>query len=294
MSREKTMPKSRLLHSRGWDGCIEARFLRKTDAWNDRPEFRSHGHTLRRLFEDVEIDAVVCVEGRPTVCIKDGRHLDDVAVEKTRRQLWNLGATTLLIVERRNQVQVFSTFSKPAKEDNQGEEAQIKAETIERLEAAELALRLRQLIRRIETGAIYRDYTPLFNPKDTVDQLLLDNLKATRNLLSPIRSRDGYRRAHALIGKFLFSCYLLDRGIIGPPYLKKNGLPEASDMLGMLATSSVDAARHTRQAVSSPATGFQRLPFWQSVRQSRHRYRGGLPSAIPFGRRPPHRPDVIV
>ena len=242
MSYGKTVPKSRLLHSRGWDRCIEARLLRKTDAWSDAPEFRSHGHALRRLFDDVEIDAVVSVEGRPTVCIKDGRLLDDAAVEETRRKLWNLGATTLLLVERQNRVQVFSTFSKPAKKDSQGEDAQIKPETIERLDAAELALRLRQLIRRIETGAIYRDYTVLFNAKDTVDQLLLDNLKAARNLLSPTRSRDGYRRAHALIGRFLFSCYLLDRGIIGPPYLKKNGLPEASDMLGLLAAPSVNAA----------------------------------------------------
>ena len=250
MSSEKTTPKSRLLHSRGWDGCVEARLLRATDAWNDAPEFRSHGHTLRRLFEDVRVDekdvgvdAVVCVEGRPTVCIKDGRHLDDVAVEKIRRQLWNLGATTLLIVERRNKVHVFSTFAKPAKDDNQGEKALLKPETIESLESAELALRLRQLVRRVETGALYREHKPLFNPRDTVDQLLLDYLKATRNLLSPTKSLDGYRRAHALIGKFLFSCYLLDRGIIGPPYLKKNSLPEASDMLGMLANSSADAAR---------------------------------------------------
>ena len=127
------------------------------------------------------------VEGRPTVCIKDGRHLDDAAVEKIRRKLWNLGATTLLIVERPNQVRVFSTFSKPAEEDSQGEEAQLKAETIEQLKAAELALRLRQLVRRIETGAIYRDHKQLFNPSDTVDQVLLDNLKAARNLLSPIQ-----------------------------------------------------------------------------------------------------------
>lgn len=249
MRREKTMPKSRLLHSRGWDGCVEARLLRATDAWSDAPEFRSHGHTLRRLFEDVKVDekdvgvdAVVCVEGRPTVCIKDGRHLDDVAVEKIRRQLWNLGATTLLVVERTNKVLVFSTFSKPTKEDDQGEKALLKEETIERLETVELALRLRQLVRRIETGTIYREHKPLFNSSDTVDELLLDNLKATRNLLSPTKSRDGYRRAHALIGKFLFSCYLLDRGIIGPPYQKKNGLPEALDMLGMLAASSADAA----------------------------------------------------
>ena len=72
--------------------------------------------------------------------------------------------------------------------------------------------------------------------------MLLDNLKAVRNLLSPTRSHDGYRRAHALIGKFLFSCYLLDRRIIGPPYLKKNGLPEASDMLDLLAVSLSDSA----------------------------------------------------
>lgn len=243
MSGEKTRTKSRLLYSDGWKACIEARLLRATDAWTEASEFRSHGHTLRRLFHDIQIDAVLCVDGRPTVCIKDGRNLDNVAVEETRRKLWNLGATTLLIVERPSQVQVFSTFSKPTSESSDGKGALLKAETIEQLATAELALRLQKLIRRVETGAIYREYKQLFNPGDTVDQLLLENLKATRNLLSPVMSRDGYRRAHALIGKFLFSCYLLDRGIIGPPYLKKNGLPEASDMLGVLGASAADAAR---------------------------------------------------
>ena len=45
MSHEKTVPKSRLLHSPGWDGCVEARLLRKTDAWNNAPgisQSRSH------------------------------------------------------------------------------------------------------------------------------------------------------------------------------------------------------------------------------------------------------------
>ncbi len=238
MSREKTKGKSHLLDSPGWDGCIEARLLRKTDAWPDADEFRSHGHTLRRLFEDskddgIGVEAVICLEGRPTVCVMDGRFLDDASVEKCRRQLWSLGATTLLIAERPNKIQVFSTFSKPTEEDRHGEHALLRPETIERLETAELALRLRQLVRSIETGALYREHKPLFNPSDTVDQLLLHNLKATRDVLCPTGSVAGYRRAHALIGKFLFSCYLLDRGIIGPPYLKKNGLPEASDMLGM-------------------------------------------------------------
>ena len=149
MSHKNTMVKSRLLHSPGWDGCIEARLLRATDAWDDAPEFRSHGHVLRRLFEVIpdvdtpQIDAVVCVEGRPTVCIKDGTHLDDAAIEKIRQQLWNLGATTLLIVERPNRVEVFSTFSRPAENDNQGAGSQLNAETITQMESVALALRLR-------------------------------------------------------------------------------------------------------------------------------------------------------
>lgn len=243
MSGEKIQGRSRLLHNAGLKSSIEARLLRATDTWTEASEFRSHGHTLRRLFDDIRIDALLCVDGRPTVCIKDGRSLDDANVEDIRRKLWNLGSTTLLIVERSNRIQVFSTFSRPTKDDSHGQKALLNAETIEQLETASLTLWLQKLIRRVETGAIYREHRQFFNPSETVDQLLLGNLKATRNVLCPVKSRDGYRRAHALIGKFLFSCYLLDRGIIGPPYLKKNGLPEASDMLGVLGAPAADAAR---------------------------------------------------
>lgn len=238
---------SLLLESPGWEDCIEARLLRRAERWRDAPEFRSHGHTLRRLFADGKDDgpgteAVLCVKGRPTVCVKDGRSLDDGAVEECRRRLWSLDATTLLVVERRNKIQVFSTFCQPSPEDRDGSRALLAPETIEQLQTAELALRLRQLVRRIETGAIYREHKPFFNPKETVDRLLLENLKATRDSLCPTPSGDGYRRAHALLGKFLFSCYLLDRGIIGRLYLKKNRLPEADDMLGLLAAAGNDAA----------------------------------------------------
>ncbi|MCI0388938.1 MAG: hypothetical protein MOB07_09280, partial [Acidobacteria bacterium] len=84
--------------------------MRATNKWVEAPEFRSHGHALRRLFEDVGIDAVVCVEGRPTVCLKDGRRLSETDIEETRKKLWNLGATTLLVIEQRSKVQVYSTL----------------------------------------------------------------------------------------------------------------------------------------------------------------------------------------
>lgn len=230
---DKSKTHSQRLYGCVRDASIQAQLLTRSDSWSSR-EFRSHWHTLRRLFEDIAIDAVVCIEGRPTVSLLDGTPLRDTEIEDRRKKLWNLGATTLLIVENPSQVQVFSTLAKPSKDDLAGVGALLTTETIKTLETIELSLRMRQMVRRIETGAIYRDNKPLFERKNTIDQLLLENLRAARNQICPNRSERGYQRAHALIGKFLFSCYLLDRGIIGPAYLRKRHLPEASDMLGLL------------------------------------------------------------
>ena len=222
---------------------MDARLLRASESWEETPEFRGHGHALRRFFTDLKIDAVLCIEGRPSVCIKDARTLSSNEVEGLRRQLWNLGATTLFVVEGQHGIKVFSTLVKPAKDDNDGNKAQLPNETIQSLQAVELALRLRQLIHRVETGAIYREHKSLFDPRCAVDRDLLENLREARNLICPKKSQEGYQQAHALIGRFLFSCYLLDRRIIGPAYLKKANLPEADDMLDLLAKAANDGPK---------------------------------------------------
>ncbi len=242
-STTKAHKPSPLLRSNGWKGTVGARLLRASSAWDEAPESRGHGHSLRRLFVDLKIDAVLCVEGRPSVCIKDARALSRVEVEAVRRQLWNLGATTLFVVEGRNDIKVFSTMVKPINDNSSGSNAQLPNESIENLQTAELALRLRRLVNRIETGAIYLEHKSHFEAQSAVDRALLENLREVRNLICPERSRRGYQEAHALIGRFLFSCYLLDRHIIGPAYLKTAGLPEAEDVLGLL-----------RNAVDAPTT----------------------------------------
>jgi N-6 DNA Methylase len=222
---------------------VDARLLRASGIWQEAPEFRGYGHALRRFFVELQMDAVLCVEGRPSVCIKDARELSPTQVEELRRQLWNLGATTLFVAEGQHDIKVFSTLVRPAKDDNDGYKAQLTNETIQHLQTAELALKLRHLIHRVETGAIYREYTSLFDSRYAVDRLLLDNLREARNLICPVKSREGYKQTHALIGRFLFSCYLLDRHIIGPPFLKKANLPEADDMLALLGKVSGDGPK---------------------------------------------------
>src|ERR1017187_7581518 len=227
---------SQLLQSDAWHECVDARLLRRTDRWEEAAEFRAHGHALRRLFSDpaLAMDAVLCVDGRPTACLKDGRNISSSEAENVRRRLWNLGATTLLIVEFPTAITAFSTLMKPANDDPAGANAQLPNETIDTLETVELALRLRGMIRRIETGAIYLEHRRLFDARTSVDRTLLENLCELRNLVCPKPSKRGYQRAHALVGRFLFSCYLMDRHIVGAAYLKSVDLPEADDMLGLL------------------------------------------------------------
>lgn len=240
---------SRVLKSDAWKECVDAVLLRKGD-WRKATDIaRSHTHTLRRLFEDKDlaVDAVLCLDRRPTLCVLDARGRDDADIERVRHRLWNLGATTLLLAETATDVRLYSTLAKPARKDEHGEGAQLAGETIADLQTAALALQLTQLIRRVETGAIYRDYTPRFDPVQAVDRELLDNLKAARDVLCQRGTPGELQRAHQLIGRFLFSCYLLDRGIVGPPYLAAKNLPEAADMLGLL------------KAAKSPAHALEQL-----------------------------------
>jgi Eco57I restriction-modification methylase len=246
LKKKKQSMASPLLRSEGWEACVDARLLRASEAWEEAPEFRAHGHSLRRLFTDLKIDAVLCIQGRPSVCIKDARTLSSAEVELLRRQLWNMGTATLFVAECLQDVKVFSTLVKPVSGDPNGGNAQLPNETIQNLQTVELALHLGRLVRRIETGTIYLEHKSLFDPQCAIDRALLENLREVRNLICPQRSRQGYQDAHALIGRFLFSCYLLDRRIIGPAYLNSVNLPEADDVLGLLQ-SATDAPKTLTQ-----------------------------------------------
>ena len=242
-------PTSRVLKSGAWDECVDAVLLRKHD-WRKAADIaRSHTHTLRRLFEDKDlaVDAVLCLDRRPTLCVLDARGRDDADVERVRRRLWNLGATTLLLAETATDVRLYSTLAKPARQDPRGEGAQLAAETIAVLQTAALAQQLTQIIRRVETGAVYREYTPRFDPAQAVDRELLDNLKAARDVLCPRGTPAELQHAHQIIGRFLFSCYLLDRGIVGPPYLTAKNLPPATDMQGLLQNAAPSPAKVLEQ-----------------------------------------------
>ncbi|MCU1323068.1 MAG: Chromosome partitioning protein ParB family [Acidobacteriaceae bacterium] len=50
LKKKKQGIASPLLRSEGWEARVDARLLRASEAWEEAPEFRAHGHSLRRLF----------------------------------------------------------------------------------------------------------------------------------------------------------------------------------------------------------------------------------------------------
>ena len=230
---QKKYNKSLLIFNQEWNSCFDSKLFRRDDNWQTAKEFRNMGHIFRRLFDDLNLDAILCIDGRPAVAICDGREKNFSQIATLRRQLWNFGAVNILMVEQNTHVDIFSTITTPGKAET--EKSHLSAETLDLMDKASFAIKLKQFIRRVETGVIYRDHSQLFQIKESVDHILLDNLSETRNQLCPTnKTINEYHRAHALIGRFLFACYLFDRGIIGEKYLLSNKMPAASNMLALL------------------------------------------------------------
>ncbi|NJO48878.1 MAG: N-6 DNA methylase [Leptolyngbyaceae cyanobacterium RM2_2_4] len=85
----------------------------------------------------------------------------------------------------------------------------------------------------------------LFNPDLRVDRYLLKNLEVARELLLEEDSSDlrSIRLAHALLWRTIFTCYLVDRGIIDSHYFSRIGLENAHTLLDLLEARSAEGAK---------------------------------------------------
>jgi hypothetical protein len=138
---------------------------------------------------------------------------------------WNQGVANILVLADPTTVYIYSGLKDPQNElsDKNVDEHSL----IETLKLADYVQRIRTLFHDLATGHYYEEKKRAFNPDQTVDAWLLDNLRALRNVLIDGNNGLSPSAAHAFIGRVLFLCYLLDRGIVSI------GQPES----GMCATA---------------------------------------------------------
>lgn len=139
----------------------------------------------------------------------------DDLVSQWRREVWNEGFAPLLWVISPQRIDLYNGFGTPVKEGDAQRHLIRRFENIEASlhELDELAGRL-----AIETGQFWAQ-VPAIDRKTSVDQKLLSDLGCLeRDLVAGNLARDA---AQALIGRVIFTQYLIDREIVSAARLKR-------------------------------------------------------------------------
>jgi hypothetical protein len=187
----------------------------------------AYQHLLLRAWSALDLSGVLIIRGIPTVYVRqDDGELAPREVATLHRQFWNQGVATLLVLIDRKKTRIFSSMVAPQKlTSSQVQGNEPLGAFVEQLDLAGQALRAHHsdatnvyhtLCRQIASGYYYRrpEHLKKFNPRETVDAYLLENLSAVRDELTLGRGKLEVQTAHAFLGRLLFTCYLIDRGII--------------------------------------------------------------------------------
>jgi len=172
-----------------------------------------YASVIERAWKEMKIHGVLCLDTRPVLYLKE--HSRPFSIhERIRLQklFWNQGVANILVLADPTSVYLYSGLTKPQNE--QTIEDKEESALIETLSLADYTQRIQTLFHDLATGHYYEKKRSCFDPDQTVDSWLLDNLRALRNAL--ILGDEGLntKGAHAFIGRVLFLCYLIDRGIV--------------------------------------------------------------------------------
>ena len=188
-------------------------------------------HLLRRAFELLELDGVLCADHSPLIYFKQVKRITAEAVYKLHRHFWNHGGAPVLVLISDTEVHIYSGMSRPGQSAPSGsDQLPSHIETLNRVADA-----LRTFLTAVESGEYFRRHQKSFNPEQRVDRDLLDNLQDAREKLETISRRKIPVVLDALLCRLVFTCYLFDREVIGESYLDALGIHSAGHLRDVLA-----------------------------------------------------------
>src|SRR5262245_18829071 len=197
-------------------------------------------HVLRRVWKDFEgLVGVLSVRGRPTVYIQS-KPLNGRISEREQRRFWSNGVAPILMRVTPQEVQVYSGLRSPALN---GEDVDANERLVEVFDRARRALELRDFLRSIEIGTVYDRYPEHFDPTQAVDQRLVQNLRAARELMSAGSRAADLPTIHRLLGRILFTCYLEARDVLRGKDFGRLGAGESATFQEVMSLPGPDLVR---------------------------------------------------
>lgn len=196
-------------------------------------------HVLRKAFELLKLDGILCTENSPLIYFKQVSNITPDKVLKLHRQFWNHGGAPILALISNDHVHIYSGMSRPVPAHEEQEKPPSLVETLNRVSGT-----LREFLASVESGEFFHRNAVSFNPNHRVDRDLLNNLKDTREILDEITQRNiAPEVLDALLCRMVFACYLFDRGVINGSYLQKAGIKNTSHLRDVLAIQPTGDAK---------------------------------------------------
>jgi hypothetical protein len=191
----------------------------------------SQSHVLRRAFDLLELDGILCTENVPLVYFKEIKTVRPEDVLILHRRFWNHGGAPIMVLITADDVHIYSGLVRPAPQPNPDGSVPGLVEILKRTSTA-----LQEFLPAVESGEFFRRHERSFNPIHRVDRELLNNLESTRQslLLTTIGHLDP-RVIDVLLCRLVFACYLFDREIIGESYLEGVGATGAVHLRDVLS-----------------------------------------------------------
>lgn len=195
-----------------------------------------YAREMRRAWHDLTLSGIACADGKPLVYFKESSDDDPMDARLLHRRFWNHSLAPVLAVITATEVKVYSSLALPARPD---QDADANDRLVDALQPLAVGMQIRDFVRSVETGHFFALHPDSFKPGSRVDGYLLANLKAARRALLGAEGL-SIEEVHALLGRVVFTCYLVDRGVIGPSYFVDIGSPGAVNLEDLLSYGDAD------------------------------------------------------
>jgi hypothetical protein len=169
---------------------------------------------VKRAWREMKLDGVLFLDGCPVLYLKTFARPFALRERLHQQRLfWNQGVANVLVLADPTTVYIYSGVVEPV--EDLADPAAMEKALVNTVSLADYINRIQFLYHALATGHYYEDeaHQRFFDPGRSVDARLLGNLRELRDALTQGAEGLDTRKAHALIGRVLFLCYLLDRQI---------------------------------------------------------------------------------
>ena len=161
--------------------------------WKDNLQFPNR--VARLLEKSIKPDAFFCIDNKPMILFFE----NPPNVKELYKKIWNFNETPIVIISQNDVVDIFNGFK-----------YEKDLEKLARIDNSKLT---DFTYFNLFTDQTWEKYQEHFKYENRLDYFLLHNIKAARDIL---KKQIEPKIANALIGKCIFVCYLIDRGVLIP------------------------------------------------------------------------------